>query len=572
MSIAARRLSRTKTADTGVIAPEVAGAQTLGSTSYAIPGGAVYVDFANGNNANAGTIGSPKRTIASAIAAAPNGGTVVCRGGTYLESVGGVTKNITIQNYPGEVVWVDGADVVTGWTLSGGDWVKTGWTAEFNHSSPSPGNLSSYLDGTSEALAYWPDGCWIDGVRQVLVTGNPAPGEWSVDYAANTATLGSDPTGKTVHLTARELSFLLQAAVTIRGIGIRRFAAGLSPYGGMIDIVSAGSGSVLEHVWVTDAGIQGIAVIGQNVTLRNVTVQDCGGSGIGGNNAQDLLVDHVLVRRINQRGWKAEPISSGIKITKSQRVRVLHSRFEDCNRCDGIWFDQGCGNGVIAHCAVSNSQNYAIEVELGGIDWIVAGNHIINCANTRYGVAGFDTQHLRMWNNRVEPTSSWDIGYITDERRNVGDWGYSVTDFPGTSGNVEIANNLLDGGRGRLYRLYADGDSTSPAVYANSATILVQGNVVTSNAGSSTNATRLAGWTNASQTRIDYATYASLQAAAPVVGSNALYDGTLVPGSMLNSLAVSVGAAIPSDVAAVLGVPAGSKSIGPPRPAPIAAA
>lgn len=570
MSISARRLSRTQMVDVGTM-PEVAGAVALGSASYAIPGDALYVDFVNGNNSNAGTIGSPKKTVANAISVASSGDTIVCRGGTYLETIGGITKSVTIQNYPGEVVWFDGADVVTGWTASGGKWVKTGWTAEFNHSNPSAGDLSRYLDGTSEAMAYWPDGCWINGVRQILVDANPSTGEWSVDYSANTATLGSDPTGKTVHITAREYAALLQAVVTLRGVGIRRYAAGLTPYGGMIDIVSAGSGSTLENVWVSDAGIQGIAVIGQNVTLRRITVQDCGGSGIGGNNANDLLVDHILVRRINQRGWKAEPISAGIKITKAQRVKVQHSRFEDCNRCDGIWFDQGCGDGVIAHNAVSNAQNYAIEVELGGIDWIVAGNHVVDCANTKYGIAGFDTQYLRMWNNRVEPTSSWDIGYITDERRNDGTWGYSVTDFPGTSGNIEIANNLLDGGRGRLYRLYADGDSTSsPAVYANTATVLVQGNVVTSNVGSSTNATRLAGWTNNSQTRIDYSTYASLQVAAPVVGFNALYDDTVVPQAALSNFASSVGAAIPADVAAVLGVPSGSKLIGPPLPAPIA--
>lgn len=62
-----------------------------------------------------------------------------------------------------------------------------------------------------------------------------------------------------------------------------------------------------------------------------------------------------------------------------------------------------------------------------------------------------------------------------------------------------------------------------------------------------------------------------LQAAAPVVGANALYDGTIVPAGALSSFASSLGVAIPADVAAVLEVPSGTKLIGLPLPAPIAA-
>lgn len=552
---------------------EVAGAAPLGELSFAVPGSNVIYLSTTGSDGNNGlTLGAPKATATAAVTACPVDGTIVVRGGTYRLPIGAITKRLTIQPYLDEQVIFDGADVVTGWTASGGRWVKSGWTAEFNHSAPAAGELWRYIDGTSEALAYWPDGCWIDGVRQILVASNPAAGQWSVDYSANTITLGSDPTGKTVEVTAREYCALLQAVVTLRGFHVRRYAAGLTPYAGMIDIVSAGSGSVLEDMWITDAPIQALAVIGQNVTVRRCTIQDSGGTGFGANNASGLLLTHSIIRRSNRRGWKAEPITAAVKITKSNNVQVLHSIFEDVPRANNIWFDQGCCNGAAVGNLVDGSENYGIEIELGGVDFIVAGNHVVNCSATRYGIAGFDSNNLRIWNNRVEPTAEWDLGYITDERRNEGAWGYPIEDVPGNSFGIEMANNLLDGGRGRLFRLYADGDSTAPACYADSATELVQGNLITSNAGSSTTASRLAGWTNGSNVRVTYDNYAALQAAAPVVGTNGLYDGTVVPQSVLNSQAVVIAAPIPADIANLLGVAADAKVIGPPLPPPVAIA
>lgn len=44
----------------------------------------------------------------AALAKVPRGGTLVLRGGTYTEALGTIRKNVTIQPYPGETVWLDG--------------------------------------------------------------------------------------------------------------------------------------------------------------------------------------------------------------------------------------------------------------------------------------------------------------------------------------------------------------------------------------------------------------------------------------------------------------------------------
>lgn len=55
-----------------------------------------------GNNANPGTIGSPKLTLAGAITAASNGDTIILRAGTYAGDVNVNRDNLTIRSHTGE--------------------------------------------------------------------------------------------------------------------------------------------------------------------------------------------------------------------------------------------------------------------------------------------------------------------------------------------------------------------------------------------------------------------------------------------------------------------------------------
>ncbi|MEZ5993503.1 MAG: right-handed parallel beta-helix repeat-containing protein [Planctomycetota bacterium] len=63
----------------------------------------IYVDAGSaGNDANPGTIGSPKKTLTAALTAAANGDTVILRGGNYAGNVEVSKDNITIQSVSGE--------------------------------------------------------------------------------------------------------------------------------------------------------------------------------------------------------------------------------------------------------------------------------------------------------------------------------------------------------------------------------------------------------------------------------------------------------------------------------------
>ena len=63
----------------------------------------IYVDAgAAGNDANLGTIGSPKKTIAGAHTAANNGDTIILRAGTYAGDITISKNNITLRSHTGE--------------------------------------------------------------------------------------------------------------------------------------------------------------------------------------------------------------------------------------------------------------------------------------------------------------------------------------------------------------------------------------------------------------------------------------------------------------------------------------
>ncbi len=101
---------------------------------------ATFYVATNGNDSNAGTIGSPWRTVQKAANTLRAGQTALIRGGTYSENnirftnSGTSGSRITLKNYPGETPIIDG-----GFTSSSGI------------------NPVFYLDGRNGAdtLAYW---------------------------------------------------------------------------------------------------------------------------------------------------------------------------------------------------------------------------------------------------------------------------------------------------------------------------------------------------------------------------------------------------------------------------------
>ncbi|HET6250978.1 MAG TPA: right-handed parallel beta-helix repeat-containing protein [Tepidisphaeraceae bacterium] len=110
-----------------------------------------------GSNANPGTLASPFKTIQYAADAARAGDTVDILAGTYHETVtlhhsGTAAAPITFQPYQNQLVTIDGADPISGWTA-----VNSHVYAAGMHWNLGAGNNQVFLDGKMLNEARWPN-------------------------------------------------------------------------------------------------------------------------------------------------------------------------------------------------------------------------------------------------------------------------------------------------------------------------------------------------------------------------------------------------------------------------------
>jgi hypothetical protein len=115
-----------------------------------------YVSATNGNDQNntGKSTGSPFRTIQKAADNAVSGDVVYVRAGTYREGVNMKADGVTYQAYPGETVIINGAELLTSWTLESGSTYKTTMNWDVDDSW---GTNQAFSDGKMIELARWPD-------------------------------------------------------------------------------------------------------------------------------------------------------------------------------------------------------------------------------------------------------------------------------------------------------------------------------------------------------------------------------------------------------------------------------
>lgn len=535
----------------------VAGALTVGTAAYDLPTGAAMYVSPSGNNANSGSVSSPKLTLGAAIDAVASGGTVVVRAGVYPEKVGTKTKACTIQNYPGEAVWFDGADVVTGFTGSG-PWVKTGWTTEFDHStSYTAGDTGTRLIEPAYPNAAWPDMLFIDGVRQELVVGvTPGAGQWTVDYAANTLTIGSNPAGHTVHAATRDLFANLQAPGTVvRGIGIRRYATSLSGAAATLIFSGGASGITIENCRFEDCGQQSLSVRADNCVVRSCDIVRAGCMGLHTDALNNLLVERCFISEANYKHFKHQPISSGMKFSPSANNVTVRGNYIVNSDCAGIWFDTDCLDDFVDNNYVANVADVGILNE-ANMRMVITNNYVYNSTG---GINSVLSDSTEIWNNRTDGNRLWDIACTQDARR------------PWLSKNVRIANNVFGGSvtpTGKLFQAYVlDKESNVPAVQMVS---LLAGNLFSALSGDGVSSTRMFGWDLNGDNLVSGAEIIKTTAAfKTTTGWDNSSTAAQNPSTTQIAAFDANAQTLPTVVTTKLGIAAGTKKMGPMKPQPI---
>lgn len=426
-----------------------AGADPVGTATYDIPSSGVIYLAQTGSDSNPGTaIGAPKATLASALSAASSGSTIVIRGGSYHEGglEIGTKTGVTIQNYPGEAVWFDGTTTLSGWTNNG----NGTWTASYSFTQDRQlGKGSNVSTWGGNALRVITDQVWLDTTKLAPVADGttPAAGQFSVNQTADTLTIGSDPTGKTVRYADQR--YLMQiAGATIRGIGIRRYAPQWVEYRSAPLMIGANSN--LEQVTIQDSSMDALSMGGTGITVRRCTFQDMRHSGVMGDQTAYLLYEQNVIRRGNRGDFNAQPTTAALKLTRVfEGVTIRHSYFDDVPKAAGIWFDTTVSRSSLYGNNLSNLYDGIVfEASDGGVYSGVqyysyaVGNR--TSSMTRCGIMASISGNIKIWNNDVSAAVC--LWAWQDYRENTGSnptTEGTATQSPWHCQDIQIVNNAL---------------------------------------------------------------------------------------------------------------------------------
>ena len=152
----------------------------------------------SGSDSAAGTVDTPYLTIGHTVAVASRGATIVVHAGILRESLGSITKQVTIQAYPHEQVWMKGSVPVDGLRRQ-----RQRMGEERLDRRALPHVLPRTSIDPAHPAAGLPDQVFVDDQPQIQVLSpqQVVPGTFYVDTQQHELWLGSDPTGQTVEAT-----------------------------------------------------------------------------------------------------------------------------------------------------------------------------------------------------------------------------------------------------------------------------------------------------------------------------------------------------------------------------------
>lgn len=171
------------------------------------------------------------------------------------------------------------------WTLSGSVWTlpQTARNSVFDHASGGSANCDTGYD-----FCMYPEDLFIDHVEKQHVTtvGAVGAGKWFYNYSTNVLTIGDNPTGHVVELSATDTAIKgAVTGVTVRNLIIEKFAtlaqtSAIQPGGAnwVVDHVEsrwnhAGGVEIATGMWIHDSRFhhnfqEGVRGVGDNVVFE----------------------------------------------------------------------------------------------------------------------------------------------------------------------------------------------------------------------------------------------------------------------------------------------------------------
>jgi parallel beta-helix repeat protein len=412
-------------------------------------------------------------------------------------------------------------------------------------------------------MAAHPDQFWLSGrpLRQVASLGQVSAGTFYVDDAHHRAYLGSNPARHQVRASTIGQALTVDAAGTVvRGIGIRRYAPSVPQLGA---VTLQRPSITVDNVEISDMATTGVFVGSDNVTLRDVTVKRSGLLGIGANEAYEIRLIGVNSSGNNVEQFNTAPVSGGVKITRSRGILIQDSEF-DRNTGPGIWLDESTYDSRIVGNRVSGNTGHGLSLEISAKS-LVAGNLFLR--NGGDGIKVNNTSGVQVWNNTLVGTGrSLDLvqdkrvptsSYARDSRRPFPDPTMTWRLGPVTASNNVLQNTSAD------CLLCTEDYTHKPS--ARALGIHANGNIYNRpNVRPSWSVV----WSRGSGDPSVYDTLSQFHAATGQEANGRLYDGLSVVNSngvlaaTVLARKASIARPLPSDVAAAVGQPSGSRQLG----------
>jgi hypothetical protein len=483
------------------------GAVTIGTAIYSVPADAIYVAKTGNDTTGTGSSSAPYATVRKGLSSAGDGKTVVVRAGSYHEggpqytSVGNsglgnqmlfVNNNVTLQNYPGEEVWIEGASTVTNWTADTTSVPgRTVWRAPFVETvNRAPTEVLGETTSTEWGnfllaefpIAHWPEQVIYDDVQlqQVqtiaeVTTGTffvegaaPPSGGYTNDFTSSAYVIGSDPTGHEVKIS--DLSRAIGCSKTgcaIKGIGFRNHNPALCSWAAAF-ISTGATGFTMENCVIKNNSTLGLASNSPiNAVYRHCTFYRCGQKGLA-TTGDGVLVEHCLFEENVYTRFNYGPDAGGIKCGRIHGGTFRYNWFKK-NYGYGLWFDQACYQSTVHGNLFTENYGVGLLYEISDqglfVDNIFIDNGILSTDNsTRKPYAGSPiwisgSNNSRIWHNTfIHPETSLRIsndprspyntnGYISSNGNNSWDPRYDVSWYQANCtwdiNNAEVKNNAF---------------------------------------------------------------------------------------------------------------------------------
>jgi hypothetical protein len=385
-----------------------AGANLPISYSLSSLTGTVLYVSPGGSDTAAGTVSAPFATLAKGISAAPSGGTVVVRGGTYRQGNLTIpaTKSVRIVAYPGETPVFDGSQAVSG-----------GWISESNFRyiayTPQPvtdGSGVTFTTGqglNGDGVGKYPDQAWAGNteLRQVSAKTSLVDGTFWVDRTNNRLYMTDADSAKSgVEVSQKNVFMSVQGPnSTLEGLKIQRYSNTAGDTA-VINVLPTADNSLLRNVDISDAAFVTVAYVGNTnlndgSTLDHVTVNSSNWMGISAVYTDNLTLNHVRLTNMNSfNEFAFSPKSGGMKTSKTQFTKVLNSVISN-NNSHGLWFDQSNYDVQVANNTLIDNSGASVFFEIS--DNLLMVNNYIKSVGDAQPVKTAGSSGLKLINNTL---------------------------------------------------------------------------------------------------------------------------------------------------------------------------